>query len=85
MFHHKELDDYVKPSKKHVQKPGFFRYIEKTAEELDDEVEYDMDDQVFYYSYKCITNNKLRPTVCIYSTKDFFHIFATHWSRLAIL
>lgn len=40
------LDDYVKPTKKHVKQTGFYRYIEKSADELDDEVEYDMDDQV---------------------------------------
>jgi len=42
------IDDYVKPAKKHVKQAGFFRYIEKTAEELDEEVEYDMDDQVLF-------------------------------------
>lgn len=41
------IEEYIKPAKTHVKQPGFYRYIEKTAEELDDEVEYDMDDQVF--------------------------------------
>jgi len=44
------LEDYVQPKKKHIKQTGFYRYIEQSVEELDNSVEYDMDDQVRVHS-----------------------------------
>ncbi|XP_067934772.1 peregrin-like [Watersipora subatra] len=68
--HFKVLDDYVKPSKTHTKQSGFFRYIEKTAEELDDEVEYDMDDQDAAW-LKVINQGRKKSSVCELSTDTF--------------
>ena len=42
----KVLNDPVKPSKPIPRPSSYYRYIEKSLEELDDEIEYDMDEEV---------------------------------------
>ena len=42
----KVLSDYAKPSKVPARPTSYIRYMEKTPDELDDEVEYDMDEEV---------------------------------------
>lgn len=42
----KVLDDYVKPVDVPPQNVTYYRYIEKTPEELEEHVEYDMDEEV---------------------------------------
>jgi bromodomain and PHD finger-containing protein 1 len=42
----KVLDDYIKPAKTVHRQSSYYRYMEKSPEELDDEVEYDMDEEV---------------------------------------
>jgi len=40
------LDDYVAPAGTVPQSVDYYRYVEKTAEEVDSHIEYDMDEEV---------------------------------------
>jgi len=40
------LDDYVAPAGTVPQSVDYYRYVEKTAEEIDSHIEYDMDEEV---------------------------------------
>jgi len=40
------LDDYVPPAGTVPQSADYFRYAVKTAEEIDSQIEYDMDEEV---------------------------------------
>jgi len=42
----KVVEDYIKPCNPKPRPNSYYRYIEKSVEELDDEVEYDMDEEV---------------------------------------
>jgi len=50
----KIMDDYVQPPKLASRPLSYYRYVEKTPEELYDQIEYDMDEEVnnqVLYSY----------------------------------
>lgn len=42
----KIMDDYVQPPKLASRPLSYYRYVEKTPEELYDQIEYDMDEEV---------------------------------------
>jgi bromodomain and PHD finger-containing protein 1 len=42
----KVVEDYIKPCNPKPRPNSYYRYIEKSVEELDDEVEYDMEEEV---------------------------------------
>lgn len=45
------LEEYVRPAQRPTsQQMAYYRYVEKTAEELNEEVEYDMDEEVIILS-----------------------------------
>jgi len=48
---YKVIEDYVRPAKIKDRSNAYYRYIEKSVEELDDEVEYDMDEEVMTTFY----------------------------------
>ena len=42
----KELEEWVKPKKVTGRNSTYYKYVEKSVEELDEEIEYDMDEEV---------------------------------------
>ena len=53
------LDEYVKPNKVSARSSTYYKYKEKTVEELDEEVEYDMDEEVTSSCTNSIPNHSM--------------------------
>jgi len=56
------LDDYVAPAGTVPQSADYYHYVDKTAEEIDSHIEYDMDEEVIVLCYCAVTSCKC---VCI--------------------
>ncbi|KAL5015436.1 hypothetical protein ScPMuIL_009706 [Solemya velum] len=66
----KVVEDYIKPSHVKEKQNSYYRYIEKSTDQLDDEVEYDMDEED--HAWLEIINEKRREeTLPEVSQEDF--------------
>ncbi|XP_006821331.1 peregrin-like [Saccoglossus kowalevskii] len=71
------LDEYIDPPDAPKRPAAYYRYIEKSVDELDDEIEYDMDEED--YAWLTMINDK-RKTQTLHSVTQ--EVFETLMDRL---
>ncbi|XP_059166446.1 bromodomain-containing protein 1-like isoform X2 [Physella acuta] len=77
----KVLTDYVKPSKTSSHPASYYRYIEKSLEELDEEIEYDMDEED--HSWLEIVNDKRTSDGVAAVAQDTFELMMDRFEKEA--
>ncbi|GAB1597887.1 peregrin-like [Argonauta hians] len=77
----KVVEDYVKPSNVRPRPLSYYRYIEKSSEELDEEIEYDMDEED--HAWLEIINEKRRSDSLQIITQEVFEILMDRFEKEA--
>ncbi|CAI9715056.1 peregrin-like isoform X7 [Octopus vulgaris] len=77
----KVVEDYVKPSNVRPRPLSYYRYIEKSSEELDEEIEYDMDEED--HAWLEIINEKRRNDSLQIITQEVFEILMDRFEKEA--
>lgn len=77
----KVVDDYVKPSNVRPRPLSYYRYIEKSSEELDEEIEYDMDEED--HAWLEIINEKRRNDSLQTITQEVFETLMDRFEKEA--
>ncbi|XP_012936104.1 bromodomain-containing protein 1 isoform X2 [Aplysia californica] len=77
----KVLDEYVKPNKVTSRGTSYYRYVEKSVEELDEEVEYDMDEED--HSWLELVNEKRTSDGVAGVAQDTFEIIMDRFEKEA--
>ncbi|CAG5136178.1 unnamed protein product [Candidula unifasciata] len=77
----KVLSDYVKPNKASPRPSAYYRYIEKSVEELDEEIEYDMDEED--HSWLELVNDKRTSEGLAAVAQDTFELIMDRFEKEA--
>lgn len=77
----KVVDDYVKPANVRPRPLSYYRYIEKSSEELDEEIEYDMDEED--HAWLEIINEKRRNDSLQTITQEVFETLMDRFEKEA--
>ncbi|XP_041350148.1 peregrin-like isoform X2 [Gigantopelta aegis] len=77
----KVLDEYIKPSSIPSRPVSYYRYMEKSTEELDEEVEYDMDEED--HAWLELVNEKRRDEDMLTVSQEVFEILMDRFEKEA--